>query len=59
MPLSDTTIRGGKPGVGPVKLSDAGGLYLLLTPGGSRLWRMKYRFAGKEKLLAFGADRLV
>jgi hypothetical protein len=47
MPLSDTTIRGAKPGVKPVKLSDAGGLYLLLTPSGSRLWRMKYRFAGK------------
>ncbi|WP_322062379.1 tyrosine-type recombinase/integrase [Paraburkholderia sp. J63] len=55
MPLSDTTIRGAKPGVKPVKLSDAGGLYLLLTPSGSRLWRMKYRFAGKEKLLALGA----
>ncbi|WP_042269936.1 tyrosine-type recombinase/integrase [Paraburkholderia heleia] len=54
MPLSDTTIRGAKPGVKPVKLSDAGGLYLLLTPSGSRLWRMKYRFAGKEKLLALG-----
>ena len=55
MPLSDTTIRGAKPGPRPVKLSDAGGLYLLLTPAGSRLWRMKYRFAGKEKLLALGA----
>lgn len=55
MPLSDTTIRGAKRGVKPVKLSDAAGLYLLLTPSGSRLWRMKYRFAGKEKLLALGA----
>ena len=54
MPLSDTAIRGARPGAKPVKLSDGGGLYLLLTPTGSRLWRLKYRFAGKEKLLALG-----
>lgn len=54
MPLSDTAIRSARPGARPVKLSDGGGLYLLLTPTGSRLWRMKYRFAGKEKLLALG-----
>ncbi|WP_199544755.1 tyrosine-type recombinase/integrase [Paraburkholderia kururiensis] len=54
MPLSDTAIRSARPGAKPVKLSDGGGLYLLLTPTGSRLWRMKYRFAGKEKLLALG-----
>jgi integrase len=36
------------------KLSDGGGLHLLVQPTGSKLWRLKYRFAGKEKLLSFG-----
>ena len=38
----------------PYKLFDASGLYLLVTTGGSRLWRFKYRFAKKEKTLALG-----
>ena len=37
------------------KLADGEGLYLLVRANGSKLWRFKYRFAGKEKLLAFGA----
>ncbi|WP_163068216.1 Arm DNA-binding domain-containing protein, partial [Acinetobacter baumannii] len=37
------------------KKSDGKGLYLQITPEGSRLWRMSYRFAGKQKLLSFGA----
>jgi integrase len=36
------------------KLADGGGLYLLVRPNGSKLWRLKYRFDGKEKLLALG-----
>ncbi|EOY9140638.1 tyrosine-type recombinase/integrase, partial [Escherichia coli] len=36
------------------KLFDGGGLYLQVEPNGSRYWRMKYRFAGKEKRLSFG-----
>jgi hypothetical protein len=36
------------------KLADGGGLYLLVRPNGSKLWRLKYRFGGKEKLLALG-----
>lgn len=36
------------------KLSDAGGLYLLVHPNGSKYWRLKYRFLGKEKVLAIG-----
>ncbi|WP_293971373.1 Arm DNA-binding domain-containing protein [Sphingomonas sp.] len=36
------------------KLADGGGLYLLVRPTGSKLWRMKYRFADREKLLSFG-----
>ncbi|WP_256940790.1 Arm DNA-binding domain-containing protein, partial [Acetobacter indonesiensis] len=39
----------------PYKLSDTGGLFILVQASGSRLWRMKYRFGGKEKLLSFGA----
>ncbi|WP_394521045.1 integrase [Pantoea sp. SGAir0184] len=38
----------------PYKLSDGGGLYLLVHPGGSCYWRLKYRFSGKEKLLSLG-----
>lgn len=36
------------------KLADGGGLYLQVNPNGSKYWRMKYRFAGKEKKLSFG-----
>lgn len=43
-----------KPTEKPYKLSDGGGLYLLVNPNGSRYWRMKYRYAGKEKLLSIG-----
>ncbi|CAR53266.1 tyrosine-type recombinase/integrase [Burkholderia cenocepacia] len=54
MPLTDTTIRNTKPAEKPVKLFDGGGLFLLVTPAGQRYWRLKYRAAGKEKLLALG-----
>ncbi|RZI53891.1 MAG: DUF4102 domain-containing protein, partial [Pseudomonas sp.] len=37
------------------KLADGEGLYVLVRPNGSKLWRLKYRFAGKEKLLSLGA----
>jgi integrase len=39
----------------PTKLTDGGGLYLYHTPAGGKLWRLKYRFLGKEKLLSLGA----
>lgn len=55
MPLTDIVIRNAKPTDKPFKLSDANGLYLLVNPTGSRLWRLKYRFLGKEKVLALGA----
>ncbi|SEI92926.1 tyrosine-type recombinase/integrase [Frateuria terrea] len=55
MPLSDVAIRKAKPDAKPVKLADGAGVYLLLNPTGSKLWRWKYRIAGKEKLLALGA----
>lgn len=55
MPLDDLTIRRIEPAAKPFKLSDEKGLFLLINPSGSKLWRLKYRFAGKEKLLALGA----
>lgn len=55
MPLTDTAIRAAKPSQKPYKLTDGGGLFLLVNPTGSRLWRFKYRIEGREKLLAIGA----
>ena len=52
--LTELGLRKAKPSSKPKKLSDGGGLFLLLHPSGSKYWRMKYRFIGKEKLLAFG-----
>jgi integrase len=43
----------------PYKLFDGGGLFLLVNPNGSKLWRLKYRFGGREKLLALGPFNLV
>ena len=54
MPLTDTQIRKAKAGAKPARFFDAGGLYLQASPTGAKLWRFKYRFGGKEKLLAFG-----
>ena len=55
MPLTDTAVRNAKPTDKIRRLFDGGGLYLELTPTGSRLWRMKYRYDGKEKRLSFGS----
>lgn len=55
MPLTDTAIRALKPEAKARKYADGGGLYLLVQPTGGKLWRMKYRIDGKEKLLAFGS----
>ena len=54
MPLSDAAIRTAKPASKPFKLTDGGGLYLLLNPKGSRWWRLDYRFGGKRKTLSMG-----
>ena len=54
MPLSDAKVRNAKPQNKPYKIADFEGLYLLVTPTGSKCWRFKYRFAGKEKVLALG-----
>lgn len=53
--LTDVKVRKAVAGDKDYKLADAHGLYLLVRPNGSRLWRMKYRAHGKEKLLSFGA----
>jgi integrase len=55
MPLSDTICRTSKSREKPFKLSDGGGLYLLVEKSGSKLWRHAYRFDGKQKLVALGA----
>jgi integrase len=56
MPLSDVSVRSAKPAARPRKLSDGGGLYLLINPKpvASKLWRQAYRFDGKQKTLALG-----
>jgi integrase len=57
--LSDVRVRNAKPGAQPIKLSDASGLHLLIQPHGSKLWRMAYRFHGKQKTLALGIYPIV
>lgn len=59
MSLNDSKIRNLKPSSKPVKLSDSHGQYLLVNPGGSRIWYLKYRFNGKESRLSLGAYPLV
>lgn len=55
MPLTETQAKNAKPRERAYKLADSEGLFLLVQPNGTKLWRMKYRIAGKEKLLSFGA----
>jgi integrase len=52
--LTDTAIRNARPTDKPIRLSDEGGLYLLLNTNGSKWWRFDYRFAGKRKTLSMG-----
>ncbi len=54
MKLNARQVETAKPKDKPYKMADGGGLYLLVNPNGSRYWRLKYRVAGKEKLLALG-----
>ncbi|HEC4508025.1 TPA: tyrosine-type recombinase/integrase [Escherichia coli] len=54
MKLNARQVDTAKPKDKPYKLADGGGLYLLVNPNGARYWRLKYRVAGKEKLLALG-----
>ena len=54
MGLTDTRVRRCKPKAKAYKLSDGGGMYLLVKPDGGRYWRLDYRFAGKRRTLALG-----
>ena len=52
--LTDLKVRSAKPTDRDWKLSDGGGLFLLIKPTGGKLWRWKYRLQGKENLFAIG-----
>jgi len=54
MPLSDIKARNAKPRSRPYKIADGEGLFLRVTPAGNKHWRLRYFFAGKEKILALG-----
>lgn len=54
MALTDVKARTVKPTGKPQKLSDGGGMYLLVNPSGSKYWRFDYRYEGKRKTLAIG-----
>jgi hypothetical protein len=55
MPLTEVRIKNVKPLPGrTVRLFDARGLYIEISETGSRWWRLKYRYAGKEKRLSLG-----
>lgn len=59
MPLSHFDIQNAKPADRPIKLADGGGLFLVVQPSGSKLWRMRYFFLGKERTLSIGPYPLV
>lgn len=59
MALSDSRVRAAKAGAKNYKVYDSDGLFLLVTPAGGRHWRFRYRYAGKEKLLAVGSFPIV
>jgi hypothetical protein len=52
--LDARTVDDAKPAERPYKVFDGGGLFLLVHPKGARYWRLKYRYGGKERLLALG-----
>ena len=54
MALSDVKVRTAKPEEKAYKLTDGDGMVLLVHPNGSKYWRLRYRFGGKEKMLALG-----
>jgi len=59
IPLSDVKVRNAKAKEKDYKLTDGGGLYLLVASTGSKLWRFKYAYGGKEKLLALGKHPII
>ncbi|URD60697.1 integrase arm-type DNA-binding domain-containing protein [Sphingomonas sp. KRR8] len=57
--LNDAQCKGAKPKSKPQKLFDSGGLFLFVSPTGHKSWRLKYRFAGKERQRLYGAYPLI
>lgn len=57
--LTDKAVKSAKPKDKPYKLTDGNGLHLFISPSGSKLWRYKYLFDGKEKLMSLGAYPVV
>lgn len=55
MALTLFSIQNAKPMSKPYKLADGNGLHLLINPNGSKLWRLRYRFAGTQKMIGLGA----
>ena len=54
MALTDTALRAVKPGDKAQKLFDGKGLFMLVSPNGTKAWRFKYQFHGREKLISLG-----
>lgn len=59
MRLSALAVRNAKSREKPYKLGDGGGLYLLVKPSGTRLWRMNYAYMGRQNTLSFGEWPLI
>ncbi len=57
--LGDLGVRSTRPKASPYKVTDGGGRHLLVTPTGGRLWRLAYRYGGKQKTLALGPYPIV
>src|SRR5450756_1878266 len=55
MALTDVKVRTAKPQTKPYGLTDGGGLYLLVSPSGGKLWRWNYRYGGKQKTMSHGS----
>jgi integrase len=55
MALTSLALEKAKPKEKPYKLTDGDGLHLLINPNGSKLWRFRYQFCRKEKMLSFGS----
>ena len=57
--LTDTKMRSLKPATAPFKIADSGGLHVLVSPAGGKLWKLAYRFGAKQKTLSIGAYPIV
>lgn len=59
MPLTDTKVKNAKPLDKEYKLTDGFGMFLRVTPKGSKYWQMAYRFDGKQKIFSIGVYPVV